>query len=270
MKEIDPRALKTLLAYSLVHPEDTPVEDFAYAKAAGLCFDKVTMSHDQAVRWALKEFSLCRKEGVAASFLVGVGRNLPQLRAALPAYAVMTHFPEHPFEQSPHPYCPICGVYPEMDVDLTFVNRCRWSGTLIGRDPFILAFYLQQHNADHIGEPTQAEIQKFLEVLELIGAAPETETPTTLHKKIRKLPGIKMSVEISRHFLDTLGYAGILQTPEHRGFVDRYVGPSVPSKSHSSDWAYPVDFWTGKDGVNTDALKYWFSAYPQIANWQPK
>ena len=267
MKAIDPRALKILKAYSPNHPEETSPDDFAYAKRAGLCFDSIKLSHDQSVRWALNEFASCDRNQIADAFLMGVGLNQPRARAGLSAYAVMTHFPAHVFVASPYPYCPICASYEEANVDLSFINACRWTGTIIGREPEILAFYLQQHNAEDFGAPTEAHIRTFIAILDLIAASPDAETPTSLHKKIRKLPGIKISVDESRHFLEALGYSGILQTTEHLGFIYRYHGPAVPSKSHHSDWAYPVDFWIGKDGVNVDAIKYWFSGYPMIASW---
>lgn len=269
MKSIDRKALKILRNYDPNHPEATPPDDFAYAKAAGLCFDPIDISHDKAVAWALKEFAASDKRSVADAFLVGVGANQPHARAALSAHAVMTHFPDHPFQVSEHLHCPVCEAYPNSNIKLAFVSSCRWTGTVIGREPYVLAFYLQQHREDDFGKPGEADIRRFREILDLICVSPETETPTSLHKKLRKLPGIKMSVEESRHFLEALGYAGILQNPAHPGFIYRYIGPATPSKSHSSDWAYPVDFWTGKDRVNADALRYWFSAYPEIANWQP-
>lgn len=269
MKTVDRKALKILQRYSKVHPERTSKDDLAYAKAAGLCFEPISISHDEAIAWALKEFAVSDRRGVADAFLVGVGANQPHARAALSAHAVMTHFPDHPFQVSEYTYCPVCMIYRSEEVDLSFVNRCRWVGAVIGRQPYILAFYLLQHREDDFGKPGEGDIGRFCEVLDLIAASPENETPTSLYKKLRKLPGIKMSVEESRHFLEALGYAGILQNPAHPGFIYRYVGPSTPSKSHSSDWAYPIDFWTGKDGVNTDALRYWFSAYPEIANWSP-
>jgi hypothetical protein len=270
MKTIDPQALKILLAYHPAFPERTSPEDFARAKAAGLAFDPVKMTHDDAVGWAFSEFAKCDKETVAAAYLLGVGQNMPHCRATLAAYAIMAHFPKHSFATITDRYCSTCALQLDSVVNLTFINSCRWVGTTIKRSPDVLAFYLQQHNAEAIDKPSDADIQKFCDVLDVIGACPPEEKPTTLYKKIRKIPGIKMSDEEGRHFLDTLGYAGILQTPEQQGFIYKYIGHLTPTKSHSSDWSYPVDFWTGKNGVNTDALKYWFSAYPQIANWAPK
>jgi hypothetical protein len=86
---------------------------------------------------------------------------------------------------------------------------------------------------------------------------------------IRKIPKVKLNEEQSRHHVDLLGFAGVLETSEHRGFIFKHSTHLTPRKTRSSDWGYPVDFWTGKDGINLDALKFWFSDYPQIAKWKP-
>ena len=63
--------------------------------------------------------------------------------------------------------------------------------------------------------------------------------------------------------VEALGIAGILETKEHKGYLTRYTNPGMaPSKSHKSDWAHPADFWTGADGVNKEALAFWFGACP--------
>jgi hypothetical protein len=275
MKTIDAKALKILRSYCLINPAATSPEDFAYAKRAGLMFDVLELSHDEIVAWAFEEFKKSNKQSVAASFLLGLEYNEPYLRAALSAHAIMTHFPKHLYSLTEENKinCSICGVAEyggQVKVDLTFLNRGRWLGSVIARYPQKLAFNLQQHNENFVGEPNEKGIERFCELLTLIGTSSDDETPTTLHKKIRKLPGVKMSVEEARYLLDTLGYAGILQTPEHQGFIYKYTGHLSPQKSRSSDWGYPVDFWTGKDGINLDALKFWFSDYPQIAKWKPK
>jgi hypothetical protein len=275
MKTPDSKALKTLLAYTPVNPDATSAEDFAHAKRTGLMFDPISMSHDDILSWAFKEFSKCDRSSVADSFLLGIELNEAFLRAAISAYAVMTNFPKHVFTRrtAQHFNCDVCGIAQydgSVKLDLSFLNKCRWTGAILpNRMPDYLAFYLQQHNESQLDQPSELGVNRFCEILDLISLSSADETPSTLHKKIRKMPGLKMSVEQARGFVETLGYCGILHSSEHRGFIYRYVGHLSPTKSRSSDWGYPVDFWTGQDGVNIDALKYWFSNFPAIANWKP-
>jgi hypothetical protein len=269
MKKMDPKAMKILKAYDLLSPESTSKEDFEYARAAGLVFDPITITHDASVQWARDEFKRASKADIAASFLSGVGAHLAYARAALSAHAVLTHFPDHHFKATQGMHCAICAQPDTSKIDLTFINKCRWNGAVIGREPVILAFYLQQQHAVVIDPPTPSDREAFCAILDLISASPPEETPRSLLKKVKKIPGLKFPAEEARYLLDTLGYAGILQTSEHQGFIYTYTGHLAPAKSASSDWSYPVDFWTGAQGINLDALKYWFEAYPEIAHWRP-
>jgi hypothetical protein len=87
--------------------------------------------------------------------------------------------------------------------------------------------------------------------------------PKDLHKCLKKIDGFKVSSTQCRVLVEALGIAGILETKEHKGYLTRYTNPGMaPSKSHKSDWAHPADFWTGADGVNKEALAFWFGACP--------
>jgi hypothetical protein len=64
-----------------------------------------------------------------------------------------------------------------------------------------------------------------------------------------------------RVLLEILGYCGVLQGPGHPGFLSGYT-PYVARETASAngDWAYPVEHWRGRHGVNGEALAFWFGA----------
>lgn len=271
MAEFNKKAFDILRNYRPDNPEKTSLEEFEYAKKAGLMYDVKNMSHDEIISWAILEFECCNKKSITDSFIFGLDNNLPFLRSTLSAYAVMTNFPRHIFEgysdELINPHCKICALYENQRVDLSFINRCRWNGAIIWRRPDMLAFYLQQHNK----EPTHVyeilNVKLFINILDEIASSLENETPSSLSKRLRKLKLVKMSVDEMKYFIDTLGYCGILQTNEHVGFIYKFTSHINPRKSRSSDWGYPVDFWIGSNGINIDALSYWFGDYPEVANW---
>ncbi|BDR57667.1 hypothetical protein [Xylocopilactobacillus apicola] len=270
---IDPKAKKILMQYDPNFPEQTSKENFEYAKAKGLMFDTEELTHDQINSWAFLEFKRCNKESVVNSFLYGLGHNIACCRSAISAYAIMTHFPPHDYlYKDEFIFCAICTIYPKQKVDYSFLNACRFTGSLVSGKPDELAFYLQQHNEEPIlnNTPTESDIHTFVAILHIIDNCDDNTTPTIFRKLLRKLSPIKFSVEEVNALIDTLGYCGILQTTEHQGFIYHFPGYLTPRKTRSSDWAYPVDFWTRKNGINTDALNYWFSHYPIIANWKSK
>jgi hypothetical protein len=56
-----------------------------------------------------------------------------------------------------------------------------------------------------------------------------------------------------------LGALSILETSKHKGFLLGYTNLALaPRKSHGSDWAYPIGWWTGADGINVGAVRHWF------------
>ncbi len=83
--------------------------------------------------------------------------------------------------------------------------------------------------------------------------------------KIGNIRGFKSNTEQRQALLETLGYCSILETKEHKGLLEHYTNcASTPRKTHSSDWNYPVDFWSGKDGINKQAFRFWFEEYKEL------
>lgn len=99
-------------------------------------------------------------------------------------------------------------------------------------------------------------------VLSVLRKVSQEVTPVLLEKQIRDLVNISMDKEHSRGLVDLLGQIGVLETPEHKGFIHeyKYIG-IMAKKSRSTDWSYPVDFWVGKYGINEEAVDFWFGEY---------
>ncbi|MFT3804816.1 MAG: hypothetical protein QM766_26820 [Burkholderiaceae bacterium] len=229
-----------------------------------------TLSHDQLIDWALAEYRACDRQSVVDAFLQGIESNHPARRAAFSAYAITTHLRPHAHTSAAEPSapCAICGSRAVVEFEPEPILASRWAGAVIAREPVMLAAYLQQHRRSPISVPGEYGLSQFRAILDLIDASEPDETPSTLYRRLRRLPGLRLSIEEARLLLDTLGYAGILQTHQHPGFVYRYTDYLAPRKSRSSEWGYPVDFWKGSDGINVEALSYWFGAYPAIADWR--
>ena len=84
----------------------------------------------------------------------------------------------------------------------------------------------------------------------------------TVQRELKNIPNFKSNVEERRLLLETLGYCGVLCPLEHTSPYNHYVRlNNAPRTSHSSDWNYPADFWKGRDGVNIEALNFWFGDY---------
>ncbi|WP_205982302.1 hypothetical protein, partial [Pseudomonas viridiflava] len=62
-------------------------------------------------------------------------------------------------------------------------------------------------------------ITAFKAVLAVLKNAVPEDTPTTIEKKIRGVKNLKLSAEESRGLVDLLGHIGVLESPEHKGFI---------------------------------------------------
>ncbi|WP_144630728.1 hypothetical protein [Bordetella genomosp. 13] len=261
MSTLDPKAIRKLL-------DDQDWDEPASPEllATGLATETRTLTHDEALQWLLTERDKADKSQVVANFLVGVERNHAYLRAALSAYACTTHMPPHPFtEVHPQQYsCNVCAFSRTNEVSFIGLNAFRFGcGAVMSGDVAQSAFLLQEHNASTKLRPGSLDL--MLKILDLIRNVPAETKPKDLLKRLRKLPGVKMDEEEGRFFLGLLGHCGILQTAKHPAPFYEYINLGLaPGSSRSSDWEYPVDFWRGSDGVDADAMAYWFGEYPDL------
>lgn len=265
----DPKALKILLDYDLLAPNLTSEQDFEYAKKAGLMFDPETQSHDAAVARAHQEAASASKEHLTSLFLASFSSCRLDWRAGLAAYAMMQTFPIHSFEPvSPaNTYtCKICCSKPSDTVRRSFYNRVRFNtGGLVGYNIYELAFNLQQHNLLPPVEPTLEDFTIFSTILTVLAEAEADATPTKVQKQLRLVKGFKSTEEQRRSLLTTLGYCSVLESEQHKGFLHTFSNMcTVPRKSRSTDWRYPIDWWMGRDKLNKEAIRFWFGPYPQL------
>lgn len=285
--DIDKNALKLLLKYDvlanfyanspfplsaydkayLAEHANRP-EDIAAMKSAGLAYDPVAMAHDDAVDQAFSAYAQCKKEHVTDLFLASFSSRRLDFRSGLGASAIMQNFPEHAYKPTAANNCAVCGAEKEQAyLDYTALNKARFKngGLPLQRYAYQLHFYLQRHGELPPVKPSADDFSIFNAVLACLTSVEDKCTPKDMHKELKKVEGFKPATDECKALLETLGYCSILETPEHKGYLTTFTNPATaPSKSRTSNWAYPVDFWTGADGVNKEALAFWFGGYKEI------
>lgn len=260
---LDKAALKALRGYS--SREDASPDLLATLNQHGLLWPVETLDHAALQERMFSAYAQASKQHVVDNFILGVQENRPELRAGLSAYAFMQHFPRHD-EQLHHDFaCAVCGHIGDDPFDGTWLSNVAHSaGAVIGGGIDVITFLLEQQNRTPHRRPASSSTLVALLRLLHHDAAPD-ETPTRIVKRVRAIAGLQVNVEQAKHLLDLLGHAGLLRTPTHPGLAQRFVHVGLmPRKSHSSDWCYPVDFWTGAQGVNAEALHFWFADHPDI------
>lgn len=236
-------------------------ESLSLLHANNMIFSDEEMTHDELIATLLQEKKRADQTSVVASFLIGLENSQAEKRAALSAYAITLNFPDHGFTSAHGIQCDVCGAFENKKRNMTLCNLARYSAGVSGSgSPEDLYLFLREHNKASL--PQVKSVSMLEKVLTVLRASEPNDKPVTMEKKIRAIAGIDMDQEQSRGLLDLLGQIGILETGKHKGFVHQYTYMGLaPRKSSSTDWSYPVDFWTGKDGVNEEAVNFWFGDY---------
>jgi hypothetical protein len=264
MTPVDPRALKVLVKTYWTsagwrnRPTTSPA-DFEYAKRAGVMFDHVRLSHSDVVTRAIAAVRGVERRAVADAFIVSLSSRRLELRSGLGSFAVLQHFPAHDAPR-PRAACPICDVYNRDELeDLSELNfeRFKWGGTR-HNETLCASFDLQLFQQLPAVTPDAIDVGVFKDLLKAIDAAPSKTSSALLEKHLANVfesnkPERDVVVAI-------LGFCGILATAEHPGYMHRFIPWSereLPVR-HSVEMPYPACWWNRTDGINQEALSYWF------------
>lgn len=241
----------------------TPPEDLAYAKAAGIMFDPVSITHDKMVEWALRSCGHTSKERVTQAFLASLTSRRLDWRSALGSFAASLHLLPHHWSKGQRAQfnCPMCGAYEsENPQDLNVLNfeRFKWGGVR-HTFPLYIGFDLEQFVGAE-AEPTEEDRCMMRSILKTAQSLPPHSKLSDLAKSLTDI--FPSNLNERRTLIGILGYCGILQNPTRpgffRGFPPYSERPEVPWGKN--DWPYPVQWWNGSCGVSEDAVAFWFPA----------
>jgi hypothetical protein len=264
MTPVDPRALKVLFSTYWTsggwrNRPTVPPRDLAYAKSAGLMFDHVRMTHSDVVTRAIAAVQGVERRAVADAFLVSLSSRRLELRSALGSFAVLQHFAAHDAPR-PRAACAVCGVHNrDLLADLSQLNfeRFKWGGTRHD-EPLYASRDLQLFQELPAVVPDTADVGIFKGLLKAIEAVPPETSSAFLQKHLAT--AFESNKREREAMLEILGICGILAPADHPGYVHRFVPYSErkPPAWYSDELAYPACWWNGIDGINQEAVSYWF------------
>ncbi len=247
--------------------------DFEYARQAGYMFDPVTVTHDEIVARLVSVRSQVKLEQVADAFLASLSTRRLDLRSALGSFSCAAQFPLHGLVErtgrrvpSGRLHCRICGrngcaSSEPQELNVLSFERWKWGGTR-HVDPLYCWFDLAQFETADLVEPTEEDCSILAEIVGIAaGLAPDAR-PNELEKCIGKV--IKSDRAERCVLIQILGYCGVLKPAGRSGFLQAFTPAELRDRpsDHSNDWAYPVIWWRGADGVDTDVLSQLF---PKVA-----
>jgi len=236
-------------------------DDFAYAKNQRVMFDPCSLQHDEIVRSARAMSEEVGHRMVADAFLASLNTRELAYRSALGSFATSYQLPPHEFQEGKYRHiCRVCGDYKEhTNEDLNVLNfeRLKWGGVR-HLHPGYAWFDLTQFRKLPPASPTTEDQKIFQRLLDVIASQPADARANDLEKAISKL--FLSNKDERRTVLQILGYCGILQPNSHPSFFGGYANRDDRKQpdEHKNDWAFPVLWWRGCDGVNLKAVKFYF------------
>ncbi|QDT14118.1 hypothetical protein CA12_01860 [Alienimonas californiensis] len=182
------------------------------------------------------------------------------LRSVLGSFAAARLTPPHRRSESAPMPCAVCGFggTGSRPVDLNVLNfeRLKWGG--VRHDsPVYAAFDLERFAELPPCGPGPVDRAALRELLDRIAAVPPDVTGATLQKELR---GAFPSNKDERDGVAAiLGHCGVLATPAKPGHFPNFV----PHRDRAApagrvDMPYPAGWWTGTDGLNAEAVRFWF------------
>lgn len=238
-------------------PAQVPAENRARAESAGVMFaEDDRADHDGWVTRARNAADRADLYEVAQAFLASLTSRRLDLRSALSSLILARVLPDHPYTTNAQSTaCSICGLDPTSSTDLNVLSfeRFKWGGVR-KLDIRYVTFDLEQFEAAPKLKATQNDTDLWRSMLQAIGRSDLTTTANTLTRALRPIPG---NLAERSSLVGTLGVCSVLQTTEHRGFVESWTDYSERNlpKRHFIDAPYPVCWWTARDGVNKEALQ---------------
>ena len=210
---------------------------------------------------------------IANAFLFSLSTRKLEYRSALGSFYYAKAVPEHEFMDSYNEFlaaaayeCYLCGwraqEFTTNGLRKNFCNeynedRCKYGGSIIGQIHINYALYdLEQFIKLPKVVPTDRDRQIFMEILSCVDRLKSTDKAGKLRDTIIKAKIFKSNRDEVAVLLGELGVCGILAGKDFPSydvyFPNEYERDPTESKSY---FAYPVNRWRARDGINIERLK---------------
>lgn len=265
--------LKTLFAF---HQRvrgigDSITEDMiARAKRDGYLFDYPAYeSHADMLKRLKGILSHIDPKDIANAFLYSLSTRRLEYRSALGSYYYAKAIPEHKKMDGYHPmatHCYLCGWYAwkdepdDLDLQLSSYNtynyeRYKYGGVRHTNINYAL-FDLEQFLKLPKVSPCDEDIRIFKAILSCVDKLEPKDKVGKLRALITKERILKSNKDEVSTLLGSMGICGILAGKDYPSY-DIYFANEyerAPTE-YTNDYAYPVNRWYARDGINTEKLK---------------
>lgn len=243
-------------------------EDFETAKKQGYMFDyPKSISHEETLKKAKEIVEIINPNDIANAFLYSLSTRKLEYRSALGSYYYIKAIPEHeiiPMYNNPND-CSICywskwsenpNDY-ELNHGINVYNfeRYKFGGVRHSQLNYAL-FDLQQFLKLPKVKPTEEDKKILINILKCISKLNEKDKAGKLSKEIRKEKIFKTNEGELKILLGLLGMTDIISSKEFPGYEKRFANCYQRDPvEHINDYAYPLNRWHAKDGINYEKFE---------------
>lgn len=268
--------LKTLFAlYKSNNWDEVNISDaeMAFAKESGYLFDYPEYeTHSDTLKRIRSVLAQIDPKDIANAFLFSLSTRKLEYRSALGSYYYAAAIPEHEFMKSHNEIladainqCYFCGwsawEKEPSKSDIRFgynyynFDRYKYGGCPISPNVNYALFDLEQFIKLPKVNPTDEDKRIFANILSCVDSLKSSDKAGKLRDAIAKAKIFKSNRDEISVLLGQLGICGILASDEFPGydvyFANEYERDPVEYKN---DFAYPVNRWHARDGINTERL----------------
>jgi hypothetical protein len=244
-----------------------PEDDLAYAIEKKALLSLPLNDHNQTIGLLRDKVKQINRVDLVNAFVAGLNSGRPDWRSPLSSYAYHLHHPVHDAQEKAFGYkgnveCQICGLRRNPDNEQVSVIediliRLRGGGIHHPSPGYALADLIWFHEDKKI-IANESDWKTLSNIFAAIRALPKTAQLKELNES---LVGIVKGNKYDRqHILETLGYCGILTARSRPIICNTWFRPhdDLPSHFYKKEWRYPTCWWTGEEGLNDEAITFWF------------
>lgn len=250
---MDKKAQKILMRYMDDEKrESLTAGEIAYAKKRGAILDDLLISCEQAVSALSQIFETVSLADAAEAFLYSLSTRDMEYRYILASYvyaASWLKFDRGRTDGVPQP------------LSRTFYNWVKYRGGGIWGEIGKPIYYLSDFAHTEKRSAAYADRRILHEIVSCALSMEEHATGSMLCRKVAENKILPCNKSEAVGLMETLAVCGILETPEHRGYLDVFTPP--PSRDTGDlrqSLSYPLNWWRGEHKVNYENLRRVFGA----------
>lgn len=235
-----------------VKRESLAAEDIAYAKEHGAILDDIFISYEQAVSVLSKIFEAVSLADAAEAFLYSLSTRDMEYRYILASYVYAASWLK--FDKGRTDCVP-------RRLGRTFYNWVKYQGGGIWGEIGKPIYYLSNFAQTEKRRATYLDRCILHKIVSCVLSMDEHATGSMLCQKVAENKILRCNKREIVGLLETLAICGILETPEHRGYLDVFTPPlSRDTGDLRQSLSYPLNWWRGEHKVNYENLRIVFGS----------